>query len=120
MESSPVVSRRSPAKGKSSATQVPRLQTEVVLSTLTPSTSGSKRKPSVFGRQDEEGIGGREPVVVPIREAEQLWRVLVTRQLKLVGGPLQSRKTVTRVAPHTQRVLVETFQTEADLFCRFS
>ena len=44
MESSPVVSRRSPAKGKSSATQVPRLQTEVVLSTLTPSTSGSKRK----------------------------------------------------------------------------
>ena len=44
METSPVVSRRSPAKGKSSATQVPRLQTEVVLSTLTPSTSGSKRK----------------------------------------------------------------------------
>ena len=44
MESSPVVSRRSPAKGKSFATQVPRLQTEVVLSTLTPSTSSSKRK----------------------------------------------------------------------------
>ena len=44
MESSPVVSHRSPAKGKSSSTHVPRMQKEVVLSASTPSTSGSKRK----------------------------------------------------------------------------
>ena len=54
MEASLVANRRSPTKGQRSAAQVPRLQTEVVLSTSTPSTSGSKRK-ATSDRSSERG-----------------------------------------------------------------
>ena len=59
MEASPVANRRSPTKGQRSAAQVPQLQTEVVLSTSTPSTSGSKRKATSVRSSERGGNRGQ-------------------------------------------------------------
>ena len=59
LESSPVVSRRSPAKVNRSAAQMPRLQTEVVVSTPAPGPSGSKRKAASSKSSEQGGSRGQ-------------------------------------------------------------
>ena len=59
MKSIPAAGRRSPSKSKRSMAQVPRLQTDVVLSMSAPSTSASKRKTVSGEAVDKESNRGQ-------------------------------------------------------------